>query len=188
MIEIPLGNGPSVLIDEQDLSLVAGYTWYAVTCDRNQYAVAHTPGQHQRKIAMHRLIMDFPSGLVDHRDGNGLNNTRANLRLASPRQNAMNGRKRAGLSMYRGVRLNSSGTWRAQIWDGARYVALGSYATEAEAAHAYDAAAIQMRGEFARLNFPPKRHSRRSAPHEPLSSGSAVLSVTAASAHSDGVS
>jgi hypothetical protein len=167
-------------IDDADMALVAGYNWCAVVDQRNAYAVTHVPGNHSKRIAMHRLIMGFPAGPVDHIDGDGLNNTRANLRTCTTKQNAMNGRKRAGHSQYRGVRLNDSGkSWRAQIWDGSRWLALGSYATEAEAALAYDAAAIQMRGEFARLNFPTSPAAAASA--EPGQGGADVEQASAGS-------
>ena len=67
---------------------------------------------------MHRMIMGLDVALVDHRDGNGLNNTRANLRLVTVRENNINATKRRGCSSrYRGVDwCRGARAWRARVW------------------------------------------------------------------------
>ena len=105
---------------------------------------------------MHRLILGEPPSdqkvIVDHRDGNGLNNQRSNLRWVTKQENNCN-RAGFGSSGFLGV-SKSRGKWVAKIRrDGIRYH-LGTFVSEIEAAKAYDAKAIQLHGEFANLNFP----------------------------------
>jgi hypothetical protein len=105
---------------------------------------------------MHRLIMDAPANMqVDHIDGDGLNNTRSNLRLCSNMQNCHNqGVAANNKSGYRGVSWDARrGKWRAVIMVNGRLRSLGYHATPADAAIAYDSAARQLFGEYARLNF-----------------------------------
>ena len=100
-----------------------------------------------------------PDQHVDHRDHNGLNNQRSNLRLASKGQNNRNARKRIdGLtSKYKGVhrkKKHKIKMWCARIQiDGVRK-SLGYFTTEEEAAQDYDTAAVEFFGEFAFTNFP----------------------------------
>ena len=87
---------------------------------------------------------------MDHENGNGLDNRRENLRLATHSQNQRN-RRRTRDKVYKGTRRNGK-KWVAHI-------VLGTFASEEEAARAYDHAATLLYGEFARLNFPPtERH------------------------------
>lgn len=158
-VEIPLSQGKVALIDEEDLPLVAGYSWhvYHKSDSHLWYAVAWIPGcRPKRKIGLHNLIVGAPR--VDHRNGNGLDNRRENLRECTQRQNIRNTRKRASASRFKGVtfqrdRATHAKPWLAQI-KGERKQNLGRYATEEEAARAYDRAASTMFGEFAKLNFP----------------------------------
>jgi AP2 domain len=101
---------------------------------------------------MHSLIVDYPK--PDHIDGNGLNNQRSNLRPATASQNCIN-RRTWGRSAYRGVswfKLYSK--WNAAISYQRKSRNLGYFASEEDAARAYDAAARELHGAFARLNFP----------------------------------
>ena len=95
--------------------------------------------------------------MVDHRDGNGLNNTGLNIRVCTPMQNARNrpvaSRNKAG---FKGVHptKGTRSNWSAVIYVSGKGKFLGSYKTKEEAARAYDAQASKLFGEFARLNFP----------------------------------
>lgn len=89
---IPLTQGYVATIDAADLHLVDGYTWTAIVRPYTVYAYRKDPGT-GKNVHLHRVIMGDPEGLtVDHRDGNGLNNTRSNLRSATKAQNNRNQR------------------------------------------------------------------------------------------------
>jgi len=104
---------------------------------------------------MHRLIMDAPDGTdVDHRNMDRVDNRRSNLRLATRAENLRNqGLSRNNTSGFKGVsRLD--GKWRAEIRVKWKLIYLGLFDDKVEAARAYDTAAKEHFGEFARLNFP----------------------------------
>jgi hypothetical protein len=105
---------------------------------------------------MHRLILDAPKGVqVDHRDRDGLNNRRSNLRSASAAQQKQNnGVYKNSASGLKGVFPNPTGKykWRVQITVEGRKLSLGRFSNIDEAARAYNDAAIRYFGEFACLN------------------------------------
>lgn len=162
--EIPLTQGRVALVDEADLPLVCGVKWQAHN-SRNDpggecwYAAGFIGHSHatRLRVYMHRLILGVPRGQeVDHRNGNGLDNRRENLRVCSRGQNAKNlGKIAAATSRFRGVSWSHDRReWRAAIAANRRRYFLGTFSSEPEAARAYDAAAIRLHGPFARLNFP----------------------------------
>ena len=153
---IELTRGYSTIIDAEDLPLVGGFDWHALVCRNGVYAARKPLGNSRTRrgvILMHRVLLSAPeSMLVDHRDGDGLNNRRCNLRLADRFQNVQNSKIRGdNASGFKGVSWNKrQGKWVAQIAArGSNQKHLGYFAS-AEAAHqAYCAAANEMHGEFA---------------------------------------
>lgn len=152
-IEVPLTRSYVALVDEADWPLISQIKWHVLISPRcnTPYAVAH-----KRSLSMHLLLMGAVKGQrVDHRDGNGLNNRRQNLRFATNSQNIANMRTRGGSSQYKGVYYDKrAGRWKAQIGFNGKRIPIGRYAFEEDAARAYDAKAAELFGEFARLNFP----------------------------------
>jgi hypothetical protein len=161
MKEIQLTQGKVTLVDDEDFEMLNSFNWYAHKHRSTFYARRndHSNGRH-KNVKMHRLILGItdPNIIIDHRDTNGLNNQRSNLRVCSNSQNQANRPKRKhSVSVYKGVTTGQTKrkeTWRAQIKKGDKVIGLGSFNTQEEAAKAYDKAAIEVHGEFANLNFP----------------------------------
>ena len=148
---VELTHGQWAIVDESDFAEVSASKWHARELGRisSKIYAARSAGPGEEQL-LHRWIVRAPRGLyVDHWNGDSLDDRRCNLRICTPAQNSFN---RAHLRPgARGVRRCKSG-WRATIHLGRKKLALGVFATEAEAAAAYDRAAVEMRGEFARLN------------------------------------
>lgn len=151
----------SVKVDDEDHERIGQFVW----CEdrhpsRNAtYACRYVriANGSQTLIHMHRDILGLSQGdgvLVDHADGDGLNNQKSNLRKATPAQNNHNHKLRSdSRSGYKGVSWSKrSGVWHASIHQDGAHVFLGSYANRDEAGVAYNVAALAMRGEFARGN------------------------------------
>jgi len=155
MKEIPLTQGKVALIDDEDFVLIKSHKWHAHFDGRNWYSITNIKDNRKRTtLRMHRLILDAKYGEeIDHRDGNGLNNTRANLRFCTNNQNQANRRKRKDhkYSNHKGVTYNGR-QWRSKIRHNYEVINLGHFDTEEGAARAYNKALKKYHGDFAKLN------------------------------------
>jgi hypothetical protein len=166
---IPLTQGQVALVDDDDFGWLSKFRWYAHWAPSTQsfYAERHIPtgltSPSQRTLLMHRVIWEhhngpIPVGLTtDHIDRTSLNDRRSNLRLATRSQQKQNqGLYGNNTSGFRGVHfLKNSDKWTAYITIDKERIHLGTYASPADAARAYDEAALAYYDPtFAQLNFP----------------------------------
>lgn len=146
---LPLTKGKWTLVDEDVFQTLQGRRLWIGT---SGYAMMTKP--HSRSLQrVHRFIVglgDDLSTLVDHINGDKLDNRRANLRFASAKENLRN-RRPTGQRQYKGVTFQA-GKWVAQIVADRQHLYLGRHATIIEAARAYNEAAKRLFGEFAWLN------------------------------------
>jgi len=146
MKELRAGPGQVTLVDDEDCEWLSQWAW-SRTYYKNkhtQYAYKILPrenGKYVGCVYMHRLIMDAqPGQQVDHINGDGMDNRRANLRLCDQSQNNLNSRKRANSSSrFKGVTWRKdTQKWQAQGWWHGKRHSLGSYTSEKDAADAYN--------------------------------------------------
>lgn len=155
MKTITLSKGKIALVDDADFEALNRYKWsYTKNC-KSEYAKACIGGRkHKTTLYMHRVILGVndPLVIVDHIDGNGLNNTRINIRKCTKSENQRNKKKRSNSSsQYLGVTKTNWG-WVAQITHNTKPIRIGLFKDEAEAALAYNKKKIELHGEFAKLN------------------------------------
>lgn len=150
--QIQLTQNKLALIDDEDYEVVSKYKWYAKFNHGNWYAETCIK---RKTIQMHKLIISTTvNQMVDHCNGNGLDNRKENLRACTNAQNQMNKSKGYGKSSYKGVSWHTQlKKWRARIKVEGKEILLGVFAEEVEAAKAYDKAAREYFGGFACPNF-----------------------------------
>lgn len=147
MKTIPLTQGLCAVVSDKDFGELKQYEWFAHRAGKSCYAERKESGV---VIKMHCQILGLKG--VDHRDGNGLNNTRSNMRPASKSNNMANSRARAG--KFKGVDFRKvHKKWRARITCHRKVIELGLFSTAIEAARAYDTAALKTFGPFSRTNL-----------------------------------
>lgn len=158
VVHIPLPSGEEALIDEVDRELVSRFTWNARPTRSTIYACARVPKEfrdqwNQSYIRLHNLILPPLSGMeTDHKDRNGLNCCRYNLRACTESQNNFNRVwPKSKKTNYRGL-APVGRKWLAHIQVNRKQIHLGVFDTEEEAALAYNRAAVHHFGEFSNLN------------------------------------
>lgn len=163
------GGGRVGIIEAVDYDSIKGLTWYCMkNASNGTYVVANTGEKTARgtfkRVLMHRILLGVNENqIVDHKNGNGLDNRRCNIRIATRSQNMWNKRTtRRGKtsSKYKGVHwFKRDRKWQSQICVNGIKRHLGYFDDEIEAAKAFDAAARELCGEFAYLNFSDMRES-----------------------------
>lgn len=155
MPQIQLTQGKFALVDDEDFEFLNQWKWYAIKARTTFYAVRNVGrSPFQKRVWMHRAIMNTPAEMdTDHRDNNGLNNQRENLRVCTNTQNQANKNKQTNnTSGYKGVFWNNE-KWQARISIEGKKIHLGHFTNVEDAARAYDNAAKNIYGEYARTNF-----------------------------------
>ena len=151
------GTGKYAIVDADQFAKISKHRW-TMNANGTGYPVAKAVIDGERRtLSIAREILDCPDGLVvDHINGDTLDNRVSNLRICTQGQNARNRgatRNSRRQSRYKGVRRHYR-KWQARIGVNYRVLHIGLFETEREAAEAYDRAARKHFGKFARLNFP----------------------------------
>lgn len=154
--EIQLTQGKVAIVDDEDFEWLNQWKWYAHRYDKIWYAERNKPRPYVEKktIRMHAVILGNDKW-ADHKNGNGLDNRRDNLRECTYSQNVMNrGIQSNNTSGYIGVAWHKKiDAWVAYIQVNRKRINLGRFTTKEEAAYVRDQAAIKYHGEFSHLNF-----------------------------------
>ena len=156
MICIALTQGQHAVVDNDDWELVSRFNWCATKKQHTFYAVANSNKLfEQRNVWLHRIIMGITDSSIsiDHKDGNGLNNCRSNLRICDKQQNARNCKIHTrNTTGFKGVSFDKDiKKYRAFITLNGKTKHLGCFVSPVDAHAAYCSAAIKHYGEFARF-------------------------------------
>ena len=152
-VRVPLTKGLSTIIDRSDYEDIGRFRWYALPAKKTFYAFRrHGENGRSCLVGMHNQLIPHPTLDVDHKDLDGLNNRRSNLRLLTHAQNIQNSFRHSG--RYKGISQTRTGRWHASIRRHYEMRHLGTYATQEQAAIAYDLAAVEIFGLDAWTNFP----------------------------------
>jgi len=151
---IPLTQGKVAIVDAADYEWLSRFTWCATRNSKAFYAVRRK-SDGSGCIWMHRAIANPPDTHdVDHQDGNGLNNRRSNLRIATRAENLRNSRRRSSnTSGYKGVSWSAAANkWMARITVDGKNIYLGVFVDIEDAKKVYNDAALNFHKDFALVN------------------------------------
>ncbi len=151
---IPLTQGKFAMVDNEDFDRLNQWKWYAVNFQRYCYAARQS--SIKQMLYMHREIMKSSKGQqTDHRNHNGLDNQKHNLRICTNQQNLQNQIKQKNrTSKYKGVSwCKDIKKWRSRIKINQKSIELGCFKNEIEAAKIYDQEANKLFKEYALTNF-----------------------------------
>lgn len=153
---IRVGFGVYALVDDEDAKRVSRHDWHVKSSAHTSYAFTQSKAVGANQRLLHRYILGLKPGEIgDHVNGNGLDNRRVNLRKVTAAENSRNSfvatREKGKSSQFKGV-VRHGNRWIAQIKADGRQRRLGYFDDEQKAARAYDAAAVQHFGEFAKTN------------------------------------
>ena len=157
MKEIQLTQGKVALVDDEDYEYLNKFKWNAYECGNTFYARRSitVSKNKQTVIYMHRFIMKPNKAMViDHLDGNPLNNQKNNLRICTHAENMRNRKKNVNnKSGYKGVSLDKNlNKFRCKLYMNGKTIQIGYFINPIDAARAYNEAALKYHGEFANLN------------------------------------
>jgi hypothetical protein len=146
---VVLTQGMYALVNTSDLPKLAGYRWFAIRNRQTFYASAHVPGNHAKKLKMHQLLLRATSSMeIDHRNGNGLDNSSLfgplNIRVVTSRQNSQNrhtGRSSPFVGVYR---LKDCNRFRVVICIDGKYKHLATVKNARDGAKIYKKACSQL--------------------------------------------
>ena len=149
------------IIDKEDAIQIKHMYWFAIPKGSTYYVESYpTTPKPRRRIKLHRLLLSATVGsIVDHSDGDGLNNSKKNIRLCSFAENSRNKKSDSNkmFCKFKGVSnsYSSLNPFRSSLHLNGKRVSLGCFSTAEESAKAYNEAALKYFGEFARLNIIP---------------------------------
>lgn len=151
---MPVGKNMFTLIDREAQPLWEGLNWFVCRAGRTKVPYVGRNFKYgyydYRNKKLHSLLIPCPAGyVIDHINGDTLDNRIDNLRICSQAQNSCN---RSPHKQYKGVSLLPCGKWRSYIHYNRKFKSLGSYATAWDAAQAYNKKALELWGEYAKLN------------------------------------
>lgn len=171
MKTIQLIQGQVALVDDEDFERLNQWKWHCLKRGKTFYAARSISlGEKQKRYWMHREILNTFSGFeIDHKNKNGLDNRKENLRICTTAENQWNSNRRIdNTSGFKGVHwMNGkfykgkqyTGKWYARIRFNGQRIYLGLFLNKIDAAKAYDRKAQELFGEFACLNFEAQHES-----------------------------
>lgn len=142
---VSLSRGMFAQVDDDDYERVAALPWHA------------TPVITKSRTIWYASLGYYGPAVVDHFDDDGLNNQRNNISVITASKNQSRRRKQLGISSsFKGVSWRTAmGKWGAAIKHNGKQKQLGYFVDECDAATAYNLVAVELFGEFTRLNTPP---------------------------------